>query len=205
MTKKLDLKELEKKAYTSYHRDGLLDIFASIYIIGFSIGILLDFIWDFSFGLLIPGFLVVLVVPLWITAKRKITVPRIGYVNFGTRNKKTISALFGGIFGLGIVVFFAFTLTTKPSWLDFVIENGMIVVGLVALAISVLFGYTTGIKRLHVYGTIAITLFAIGYIFEIFFAYIVLALGLTVLSAGIALLTSFIKKYPLKGDQSFAK
>ena len=103
------IKELERKVYTSQHQDGLIDIFASIYIIGFSIGILLDYIWDFSFGVLLPGILVVLVVPLWITAKRRITMPRIGYVNFGTRGKTKITAIFTGILVLGTAFFFAFT------------------------------------------------------------------------------------------------
>jgi len=205
MTKQVDLKELERKAYTSYHQDGLIDIFASIYIIGFSIGILLDFNWDFSLGVLIPGILVVLVLPLWISAKRKITMPRIGYVNFGTRGKTKLTAIFVGLTVLGIAFFFAFALFVETSWLQVIIENGMIAVGLGALAVSALFGYATGIKRLYAYGIIALTLFAIGYFFNIFFAYIVFVLGLTVLSAGFALLIEFVRKYPLKGEHSFAK
>jgi hypothetical protein len=205
VTKELNLKELERKALTSYHQDGLIDIFASLYIIGFSVGIFLDYIWDFSFGVLIPGFLVVLVVPLWIAAKRKITMPRIGYVNFGTKGKSKITAIFVGLLVLGVAFFFAFTLYLESSWLGFILENGLIAIGIGALLLASLFGYATGIKRFYAYGIIAFTLFAIGYLFEIFFAYIVLALGLTLLSAGIAVLTSFIRRYPLKGDQSFAK
>ena len=205
MTKQLDMKEIERKAYTSYHQDGLIDIFACVYIVGFSVGILLDYIWDFSFGVLIPGFLVVLVVPLWIAAKRKITMPRVGYVNFGTKGKSKITAIFSGILVLGVAFFFAFAIYLESSWLRFIIDNGMIAVGIGALAVCSLFGYATGIKRLYAYGIVALALFAVGYLFEIFFAYIVLALGLTVLSAGIALLVSFVRKYPLKGDQPLAK
>lgn len=204
MTKQLDMKEIERKAYTSYHQDGLIDIFACVYIVGFSIGILLDYIWDFSFGVLIPGFLVVLVVPLWIAAKRKITVPRVGYVNFGTRGKSKMTAIFLGILVLGVAFFFAFSLYLESSWLRFIIDNGMIAIGIGALTVCSLFGYATGIKRLYAYGIVALALFAVGYFFEIFFAYIVFALGLIVLSAGIVLLVRFVRKYPLKGDQSLA-
>jgi hypothetical protein len=198
------MKEIERKAYTSYHQDGLIDIFACVYIVGFSIGILLDYIWDFSFGVLIPGFLVVLVVPLWIAAKRKITVPRVGYVNFGTRGKSKMTAIFLGILVLGVAFFFAFSLYLESSWLRFIIDNGMIAIGIGALTVCSLFGYATGIKRLYAYGIVALALFAVGYFFEIFFAYIVFALGLIVLSAGIVLLVRFVRKYPLKGDQSLA-
>ena len=201
MNNQLDLKELQRKAYTSYHQDGLIDIFACIYIIGFSIGILLDYIWDFSLGVLLPGILVVLVVPLWITAKRKITMPRIGYVNFGTKGKTKITAIFTGILVLGTALFFAFSLFIESSWLKIIIENGMIAVGIGALLVSILFGYASGLRRLYAYGIIALTLFAIGYIFGIFFAYIIFVLGLTVLSGGAALLIRFTRKYPIKGDQ----
>lgn len=183
----------------------MIDIFASIYIIGFSIGILLDYIWDFSFGVLLPGILVVLVVPLWITAKRRITMPRIGYVNFGTRGKTKITAIFTGILVLGTAFFFAFTLYIESSWLHFIIENGMIAVGIGALLFSSVFGYATGIKRLYVYGMTALTLFTVGYLFEIFFAYIIFVLGLAVLSVGFALLILFVRKYPVKGDQPLVK
>jgi hypothetical protein len=198
------MKEIERKAYTSYHQDGLIDIFACVYIVGFSIGILLDYIWDFSFGVLIPGFLVVLVVPLWIAAKRKITVPRVGYVNFGTRGKSKMTAIFLGILVLGVAFFFAFSIYLESSWLRFIIDNGMIAIGIGALTVCSLFGYATGIKRLYAYGIVALALFAVGYFFEIFFAYIVFALGLIVLSARIVLLVRFVRKYPLKGDQSLA-
>jgi hypothetical protein len=205
VTQKLDLKELERKVFASYHQDGLIDIFACIYIIGFSIGILLDYLWDFSLGVLLPGILVVLVVPLWIKAKRKITMPRIGYVNFGTRGKTKITVIFAGILVLGTAFFFAFALYIESSWLQFIIENGMIEVGIGALLVSSLFGYATGVKRLYVYGMIALTLFTVGYFFEIFFAYIIFVLGLVVLSVGIALLIVFVRKYPAKGDQALAK
>lgn len=201
MTKELDLKELQRKAYTSYHQDGLIDIFTSIYIIGFSIGILLDYIWDFSLGVLIPGFLVVLVVPLWVTAKRKITMPRIGYVNFGTKGKAKISAIFIGILVLGVAFFFAFALFIESSWLNLIIENAMIAVGIGALIVGSLFGYASGLKRLYAYGIIALALFTAGYLLEVFFAYVIFVVGLTVVSWGAALLIRFVRKYPIKGDQ----
>jgi len=40
-----NLREIEKKAYMSYHQDGLLDIFVGVYILGFGLGIWVDRIW----------------------------------------------------------------------------------------------------------------------------------------------------------------
>jgi len=44
LTKKPNLKEIQRKAYTSYHQDVLIDIFASVYITVFAAGILMDFL-----------------------------------------------------------------------------------------------------------------------------------------------------------------
>jgi hypothetical protein len=209
MAKEPNLKEIERKAYMSYHQDGLLDIFAALYILGFGIGIFMDVIWDFSFGVIMPGILVAVVAPLWIAAKRKITMPRIGYVNFGTRGANKLTAVFLGLVVAGLGALFAFTIATSQGglqeWLDLIVKNGMLVVGVGAFAVCSFFGYSMGLKRLYAYGILAASTFAIGHFVGIFFAYISIALGATVLATGFALLTKFIKEYPPKGDKAIAE
>jgi hypothetical protein len=209
VTKEPNLREIERKAYISYHQDGLLDIFAALYILGFGIGIFMDVIWDFSFGVIMPSILVAVVLPLWIAAKRKITMPRIGYVNFGTRGANKLTAIFLGLMVVGLGAFFAFTMATSQGglrqWLDLIVQNGMLVVGFGSLAGCALFGYSMGLKRLYAYGLLAAITFVIGHFVGIFFAYILIALGATVMIAGFALLINFVKKYPLKGDRAIAE
>ena len=127
MTKEPNLKEIERKAYMSYHQDGLLDIFAGLYILGFGLGILMQIIWDFSFGIIIPAILITTVLPIWVAAKRKITMPRIGFVNFGTRGANKLTAVFIGTMVAGLFAFFAFTFATSQSgfrqWLDLIVQN----------------------------------------------------------------------------------
>ncbi len=77
---RISLKELEKKAFTSYHQDGLLDIFLGIGIIVFGLGMATD---QFYFGSIMPAILF----PLWAAAKKAITIPRIGLVNFSPERK----------------------------------------------------------------------------------------------------------------------
>ena len=208
MTKEPNLKEIERKAYTSYHQDGLLDIFAALYILGFGIGIFMDVLWDFSFGVILPGILVAVVLPLWIAAKRKITMPRIGYVNFGTRGANKLTAVYLGLMVAGLGAFFAFTMATSQEglrqWLDLIVQNGMLIVGFGTLAISALFGYSMGLKRLYAYGLLAAIALVTGHFVGIFFAYILMALGATVMVAGFALLINFVRKYPLKGGKAIA-
>ena len=208
LTKEPNLKEIERKAYTSYHQDGLLDIFAALYILGFGIGIFMNVLWDFSFGVILPGILVAVVLPLWIAAKRKITMPRIGYVNFGTRGANKLTAVYLGLMVAGLGAFFAFTMATSQEglrqWLDLIVQNGMLVVGFGTLAICALFGYSMGLKRLYAYGLLAAIALVTGHFVGIFFAYILMALGATVMVAGFALLINFVRKYPLKGGKAIA-
>jgi hypothetical protein len=206
MTEEPNLKEIERKAYMSYHQDGLLDIFAGLYILGFGLGIIMDILWEFDFGVIMPAILIVTVLPIWIAAKRKITMPRIGFVNFGTRGANKLTAVFIGTMVAGLFAFFAFTFATSQSglrqWLDLIVQNGMLIVGFGTLVACALFGYTMGLKRLYAYGLLAVIVLVIGHFMGIFFAYIITALGITVMVAGFALLIGFVKKYPLKGDRA---
>ncbi len=209
MTDGPNLKEIERKAYMSYHQDGLLDIVIAVYILGFSLGIWLDTAWDFGIGLTLPAVLIAIVLPVWIAAKRKITLPRIGYVNFGIRGTNKLFAIFLGLMVAGLGAFFAFTLAVSQGgsreWLDIIFQNGLLVLGIGSLAVCLLFGYSMGLKRLYAYGVISLTALVIGHFTGIFFAYILLALGSIVMGTGVTLLINFVKKYPLKGDKAIAE
>jgi hypothetical protein len=209
VAKEPNLKEIERRAYMSYHQDGLLDIFAGLYILGFGLGIFMQIIWDFSFGIIIPGILVATVLPIWIAAKRKLTIPRIGFVNFGLRGANKITAIFLGVIVLGLGAFFAFTMAVfqggSRQWLDLIFQNGMLVVGFGSLAVCILFGYSMGLKRLYAYGLLAVIALVIGHFVGIFFAYILFALGITVMVTGVAVLIGFVKKYPVKGEKAIAE
>ncbi|MCW4054373.1 MAG: hypothetical protein NWE84_05580 [Candidatus Bathyarchaeota archaeon] len=210
MTKEPNLKEIERKAYMSYHQDGLLDIFAGMYILGFGLGIFMDIIWDFGMGvIIIPGGFIAVAFALWIAAKRKITMPRIGFVKFGPAGTTKLMAIFIGlaVVGLGFTLVFTFATLQSGSrqWLDLIVQNGMLIMGFGALAVCALFGYSMGLKRLYAYGFLAMITLVIGHFMGIFFAYILMALGATVMVAGFALLISFVKRYPLKGGKAIAE
>lgn len=206
VTKEPNLREIEKKAYMSYHQDGLLDIVVGVYILGFGLGIWADITLEFGFGSIMPAILIATILPIWIAAKRKITMPRIGFVKFGARGSNKLFAIFLGLMVVGLGAFFAFTLFKggHSPWLDLVFQNGLIIVGIGSLAVCVLFGYSMGLKRLYVYGLLALIVLVIGHFLGIFFAYILMALGTTVVATGVALLISFVRKYPVQGDKAIA-
>lgn len=201
MTKQNTLREIEKKAYMSYHQDGLLDIVIGVYALSFGLGIVADKILDFSFAVIMPGILIAIVLPIWIQAKRKITMPRIGFVNFGARGSNKLFAVFLGLAVAALGVFFLFTLATaqngRPVWIDIIFQYGMVLIGLGAAVIGSLFAYTMGLKRLHVYGLLTLALFASGHFLSIPFEYLLLTIGGVIIASGAALLVQFIRRYPL--------
>lgn len=196
-----NLKEIEKRTYTSYHQDGLLDIFIGTYILLFGIGILLLTTTDFTTWFIFPAIFPALMIPVWKSAKKKITTPRIGYVKIGNKGSNKMMALFIGLTAAGLGMFMLLSFGSNLDWAmaikDQIISNSMIIIGTAALAISSIFAYSTGLKRLYAYGLITFVLFITGYFVSIPFAYFLLTIGTIITISGFILLWQFIKNHPL--------
>jgi hypothetical protein len=208
VTNKNNLREIEKKTYMSYHQDGLLDIFVGVYILLFGLGILLLTMTDFSTWFVIPAIFPAIMIPIWISAKKRITMPRIGYVKFGVRGANKLMAIFLGLMvaGLGAFMVFGLGASMGEGWAltlrDFFISNSMIIIGIAVATISSLFAYTMGLKRLYGYGLLTLVLFFTGYFIVIPFEYFLVTIGLVIIISGFVLLMRFIRKYPLpQGDK----
>ena len=79
MTEKMNLKEIEKKAYRFTFQDGIYDIMFGVLLVSFALAPILREV----IGL---GYILFLVIPaplILTLGKRYITVPRIGIVKFG--------------------------------------------------------------------------------------------------------------------------
>jgi len=208
MNTRTSLREVEKRTYMSYHQDGLLDIFVGVYVLSFGFGILLMTVTEFSTWFVIPAIFPAIMVPIWVSAKKQITMPRIGYVKFGSRGANKLLAIFIGLMVAGLGVFMAFTFASKSqAWAltlrNLIIPNGMIIIGISAAAISSLFAYTMGLNRLYAYGILTLVLFLTGHFITIPFGYFLLTIGLVIIINGFVLLMQFIRKHPLlQGDET---
>jgi len=210
MTKKISLREIEKKTYMSYHQDGLIDIFVGVYVLLFGIGILLMTVTDFSTWFVIPAIFPVLMVPIWISVKKRITMPRIGYVKFRSGGANRLMAILLGLMVAGLGTFAVFTFASSQGWAltlrNLIVSNSMIIIGISAATISGLFAYTMGLKRLYVYGLLTLALFFTGHFITIPFEYLLLTIGLAIIINGFVILMQFIRKYPLpQGDDTNAE
>jgi len=208
--KETSLREVEKKTYMFYHQDGLIDILVGIYVLMFGSGILLLMFTDFSTWFVIPAIFPAIMIPVWISAKKRITMPRIGYVKFRSRGANRLMTVFLGLMVFGLGTFMVFTFASNQGWAltlrNLIVSNGMIIIGVTAATISSLFAYTMGLKRLYAYGLLTLVLFLTGHFITIPFGYLLVTIGLVIIINGFVLLMRFIQKYPLtQGDKAIAE
>ena len=193
MNEKINLKELEKNAWTTYFQDGLWDIFFGIMLLTMVIRTITDNIWF--------TFLIFLGVFIMIAGKRYITTPRIGLAKFGpSREMKRIKIM--GIIALAIIItsclFWMGNLTMYlPKIAGSIIIAGMVVGIFGAMA------YYLDYLPLAIYGL----LFGIGEILWALFGEFVgvmtmLVFGSVIFLIGLFSLIQFIQKYqsPLEAD-----
>ena len=198
MEERIDLKAIERKVYTSYHQDGLVDVFAGFLILSFGLvaWIMPDMIW--------MGFMFFIVATsLYAAAKRVFTVPRIGFVKLAPqRVKRTMAMLVGaGVLSsiLGMVTLMQVEGGGTPLWLLFAIENYMLVIGVSAAALFCVVGYTFRTKRMYAYALLALITFVTGHFLYFPLYYYLVLLGTLILLVGLTLLIRFVRRYPLSG------
>jgi len=107
----LNLKEIEKKAYRSTFQDGIWDIFLGLLLLNLAFGALLaNSGVSHGLNMTILTALGVLILLAFMTGKKRITVPRMGFVKFGQKRKRKIwksrLILLLSVFA-GLVVFLA--------------------------------------------------------------------------------------------------
>ncbi|PVX23404.1 MAG: hypothetical protein CW691_10695 [Candidatus Bathyarchaeum sp.] len=193
MNSKINLKEIERKAYTSYHQDGILEITIAFVILMFAAVMLAEMPW-------LGGVAGALAVSLYAGIKKLVTVPRMGYVKFSQQRTKKITAL---ILVLGLVSMvagiFAFMQTTSsgtPEWLLFVIDNYMLTIGIAVSSLFLLGGYAFKINRIYAYALLTLTLFFGGHFISFPVYYYLTVLGSIVLTVGLVMMIRFVHKYP---------
>ncbi len=194
MTEKISLKEIERKAYTSYHQDGLIDVFAGFLILSFGLWLILDMAW--------MGWMLWFVVgSAYAAAKKTLTIPRIGFVKFAPHRAKalmTIAVIVFSLFALlGVVAFMQTEGGGPPLWLLLAIENYMLVIGVSAAASFCVVGYAFRVSRMYAYALLTLVMFVTGHFLYFPLYYYLTLLGLLILFSGLAMVIRFVRRYPL--------
>lgn len=195
MEKNINLKEIERKVYTLYHEDGIIDIFAGAWILVFGIlAIRTDRVW-------VAGMFPVYGLALFVAIKKKITVPRIGYMKFNHRQKSKIEKVF---FSIHIVIYsFAILLYTHntPSWIDTLFqEYPMLFFGAIVTLFFIVAVWTLSVRRFYAYALLTLIVSIGGHMIDTDVSYGVfpVLLGVLIMSAGVLMLNQFLQKYPVQ-------
>jgi len=204
----IDLKELERKAWRSTFNDGLFDIYIGIMFFGISVGYLLGelftIIYNYLFLFLILGIAILILT----IGKRKITIPRMGFVKFGKtrkmRKKRILLVLLINVIILLIIYFI-----TEPSsgFLKLVPPFNSLILGLFMIIPLCAIAYFLQFRRLYFYGIfMGLTPFLTD-VFEFFMSNIAaIILVFTIIDGfiifiGFVFLIKFVKRYPLLKDE----
>jgi hypothetical protein len=193
---KINLKELERKAYLSYHQDGILDIFVGFSILLFSLWALIDMPY-------LAGAFIAVFTPLYAQVKKQITVPRLGYVKFAPSRtakiqKNILVLVIAGVLAFipGVLLF----VTTEQGILapiQFLVDYGLIVIGIAGMTLLAIVAYISELRRLYAYSALFFAISTCGYFLSIPLVYYPMTLGAVILLSGAYLLTRFIHMYPL--------
>lgn len=194
MDTKISLKNLEKKAYLTYHGDGIWDICLGLWFASTAVFVLIDlgYMMGVFPAILLPGILGI---------KRSFNRPRLGYVQFSGERKererraKTRLAITLTVTCVaGLVVFWAFA--GGSGSLNWIRGLGLVPFGAVIAVVLGVVGFSYGIYRFVIYGILALAVFIAGHLAHTHIAIIFFVPGIVCLAAGLILMTRFVRKYP---------
>ncbi|MFC1651180.1 hypothetical protein ACFL2X_06375 [Candidatus Latescibacterota bacterium] len=196
MTQNIDLKELERSAYLSFHQDGVPDIILGLWLIFFGIEMSTDL---FFINLFLP----LIFMGTGYYAKKLITIPRMGYVNFSQRRKtkekgKMILMVSLGIAVLGVFLTVFLVSGVSSGLMDFLKLYPLLVLAILWAVMPIMSALLLGIKRMYAYAVLIVLFFVPV---QAVFPYEpgrVIVTGAVILLAGIWVLARFMKKYPLQ-------
>jgi hypothetical protein len=195
MSQDKQFKQLERRAYLSYHQDGIIDLLIGWGTLAFGLVIALDSsVWT-----MLAWMPILFYVPL----KNRITVPRLGYVKFdhsrGGTGRWIIAFLFFGflmvaIFGMVVFLLSKGAPSTIVTWIR---EDTLLFYGLVGVIGFGVAGLISGIPRLYIYALLSLLFMGAGQLLGVAEYIPFLLLGASILAAAAVLLARFVRRYPL--------
>lgn len=208
----IDLKNLERKVWTSFFEDGIWDIYLGLLLMGLAVGAFFSDVGlteQYSiFGHI--GVVILAIFFLWL-GKRLITLPRMGTVHFGPKGKARITkaqiilaiSCFMGLAAFILVSSTISNVSARQQVMDFIFPSFWVTTMLVVFSFAAFF---LNYRRLYIIGILyAITIPADKILRQLLHIDLtVLAFGvpaLAILVMGFIVLTRFLKKYPLLHEE----
>ncbi len=183
----IDLKKIEKKAWTSFWDDGLVDIVAGTFLITPGIRILTDNVW-FTAGLFIG-------LPIMLIGKR-IAAPRMGRVRFGPeRKRKLINGQI--VFSIVLLAILAIWMVALGGVVDTPVEIKAAVLGGGLLMIWGTIAYFMDLRRLYLYAAFLATCWVLLELdYEPAGPIALIVSGSIAIFIGLSMFIRFLRRYP---------
>jgi hypothetical protein len=192
----IDLRDVERRAWTLYYQDGLWDIFFGLLFLGGGLRALTDNLW---FYLLVAAGILV-----FILGKRWITLPRLGQIQFSAQRKARTAVVRIVALGAMIVTAVIFILIVTGSDLSGLPLNWLFVIMVpgVFLLMATMMDFT----RLYGYAVLVAVFTVLGeFVGNPAAAWAQIIAGLVPLAVGIVLLARFLRRYPVVDEAALAE
>jgi len=155
----LDIKALEKKAFRSFYKDGIYDLFMGLILLSFGLPLIFnEFGWiDYetvTMPLLIPLIVNVGALLFFVFGKKYITVPRLGIAHFGKTRKrklKHVKLLLALSVLIGAIVFVLSLFKVFPVGGTTGIPLPFLIFGIQSLLVFSFVAYFMDFTRLYLY------------------------------------------------------
>lgn len=161
MEQKIDLKQLERKVWTSFLDDGLGDIFLGCIVLVFALAPMLSRmgLGDFwSSAVFLPFLLLVFIV--LVLLRKRVVIPRIGLVSFGHARKKRLvkfNVLMVVVLSAGFVLgLLSLRAGAGQAWV-----HNLRFIAIVLMCFG-LAAYFLGFVRLYIYGILVALAIPVG-------------------------------------------
>jgi hypothetical protein len=196
MSEMIDLRDVERRAWTLYYQDGLWDIFFGLLFLGGGLRSLTDNLW---FYLLVAAGILV-----FILGKHWITLPRLGQIQFSAQRKARTKVVRIVALGAMIVTAVIFILIVTGSDLSGLPLNWLFVIMVpgVFLLMATMMDFT----RLYGYAVLVAVFTVLGeFVGNPAAAWAQIVAGLVPLAVGIVLLARFLRRYPIVDEAALAE
>jgi len=207
MSHTIDLKELEKKAYRSFFKDGIWDVYLGLLLLAMGgapalLAIGATMVWAAAAGLLLSS----LGVAFFFAGKKYLTVPRLGAVQFGparTLRRKKTSLVLACSALVGIALLALTATRSLPSLGLAGVPTVAIIFAANCLIVFSLGAYYLDFDRLYVYGLLYAVAFPLAVVLTehwgaaagFLVAYALSAVPMIVV--GVSLFVRFLREYPV--------
>lgn len=206
MTEENQFQKLERKVFQSHHQDGLLDLLIGQILLGFGLGMASSWVG----GLAILGFLPI---ALYVPLKNRITIPRLGYVEFLPKPSREVllKIVYPLFFCTCMVVFLliagvpeganppAEVWTPSEAWPAFRLwlqGKEALLIGVAMLVVFGLLGLALEIQRLFIYAVLGLIIMLGSQLSNISIFIPIFVLSGIAYTVGIIMLIRFLRKYP---------